>query len=227
MKGGVQASGERRWGPRERILRGGGEVLSDAELIAVVLGTGRRGMSAVELAQRLLFRIGGLGALRVSAPSSLRMAGIGEAKAASLLAVSALAQRLCRRAVPHRRPLREPSAVARYLSLRYEQPDQEVMGVLFLDTRHGLLGEEEMFRGTLDRAAVEPRQILRRALEMHAARVVLFHTHPSGDPSPSAEDLAFTRRMAGAGEVVGVNLVDHLILGSGGRWRSLRQEGGW
>lgn len=101
------------------------------------------------------------------------------------------------------------------------------MGALFLDTRNRLIQDNEIFRGTLNRAAVEPRAILKQGLLRNAAGFVLFHTHPSGDPSPSAEDLAFTRRMANAGEVVGLRLVDHLIIGGGGRWVSLKKRGGW
>ncbi len=101
------------------------------------------------------------------------------------------------------------------------------MGALYLDTRNRLLAEHEFFRGTLSRAAVEPRAILKHGLLCDAAGFLLFHTHPSGDPSPSAEDLAFTRRIAEAGELVGVRLVDHLILGSGERWVSLKQRGAW
>jgi DNA repair protein RadC len=101
------------------------------------------------------------------------------------------------------------------------------MGALFLDLRHGLLGEREIFRGTLHRAAVEPREILKQCLLRGAGGLVLFHTHPSGDPTPSAEDLLFTRRMADAAAVVGVELVDHLVLGSTARWVSLRERGGW
>ena len=104
---------------------------------------------------------------------------------------------------------------------------QEVMGALYLDTRNRLLAEREIFRGTLNRAAVEPRPILRQGLALSAAGVILYHTHPSGDPAPSAEDLAFTRRIAEAGEVVGVRLVDHLIICPGERWVSLRQRGAW
>lgn len=98
------------------------------------------------------------------------------------------------------------------------------MGSLVLDTRNRLIGEREVFRGTLNRAAVEPRAILKHALLQNAAGVVLFHNHPSGDPSPSVEDLAFTKRTAEAGEVLGIQLVDHLILGSGERWVSLREQ---
>jgi DNA repair protein RadC len=117
--------------------------------------------------------------------------------------------------------------VARYLCLRYGRSDQEIMGALFLDSRHRLISESELFRGTLARASVEPRPVLKEGLLRGAAALLLFHTHPSGDPTPSAEDLAFTRRMAEAGEVIGIRLLDHLILGSASRWISLRQRGAW
>jgi DNA repair protein RadC len=115
--------------------------------------------------------------------------------------------------------------IARYLVLRYAVRDQEVMGALFLDARHRLLAESEIFKGTLVRAATEPRPILCAALSVGAAGLALFHTHPSGDPSPSPEDIRFTRRLEEAGAIVGVNLVDHLILGSTSRWVSLRNRG--
>jgi len=121
----------------------------------------------------------------------------------------------------------DPGAVARYLAIQFASPGQEIMGALFLDTRNRLIGEQEIYRGTLNRAAVEPRALLKEGILRDAAGFVLFHTHPSGDPSPSAEDLAFTRRIAQSGELLGLRLVDHLIVGSGDAWISLRQRGGW
>jgi DNA repair protein RadC len=213
--------------PRERLLCWGGQGLADAELVAILLRTGRRGASAVDLARELLAACGGLSGLLGVAPEALLRGGLGPAKAATVLAAVELAGRLARGEPIEREPMAHPGAVARYLALRYGRRGQEVMGALYLDTRNRLAGETELFRGTLDRAAVEPRAVLKRALERDAAGCVLFHTHPSGDPAPSAEDLAFTRRMAEAGEIVGVRLVDHLILGDGGRWVSLKARGGW
>lgn len=213
--------------PRERLLREGGAALADAELVAVLLRTGCTGVSALELGRDLLAGQGGLAGLAtVEAPALLRR-GLGPAKAAGLLAALELARRLARAELPDRLPLGHPEAVARYLLLRYGERDQEVMGALYLDVRNRLLGEAELFRGTLSRAAVEPRAVLKRALLSSAAGILLFHTHPSGDPSPSAEDLSFTRRMAEAGELLGVRLLDHLILGTCHRWVSLRRRGGW
>lgn len=201
--------------------------MTDGELVALLLRTGVRGRSVLDMADDLLLEIGGVEGLARAEAGDLRKRGLGPAKVSALLAVGELACRMARREVAEREPLRHPAAVARYLGLKYRVKDQERMGALYLDSRQRLIGERELFRGTLDRAAVEPRQILREGLRQGAAGAILFHTHPSGDPSPSAEDLAFTKRLAEAGEIVGVRLVDHLVLGSPGRWISLRQRGEW
>lgn len=216
-------AGER---PRERLLKQGGSSLSDSELLAVLLRTGRAGVSVLQLSMDLLRESGGLAGLLTATPHSLRRTGVGPAKAATLLAAVEMGRRLAREQLLDREPLSRPVDVARYLALRYHTCDQEIMGALFLDARSLLLGEREMFRGTLNRMTVEPREILRECLQRGAASVYLFHTHPSGDPSPSAEDLLFTRRMAEAAEIVGVRLVDHVVLGRQGRWASIRERAG-
>ncbi|HEY4573159.1 MAG TPA: DNA repair protein RadC [Thermoanaerobaculia bacterium] len=213
--------------PRERLLRQGGSSLADSELLAVLLRTGRRGVSAIQMAMDVLRETGGLSGLLTATPHSLRRNGLGNAKAASLLAAVELGRRLAREQLLDREPLSRPVDVARYLALRYHTSDQEVMGALFLDARSLLLGEREMFRGTLSRISVEPREILRECLQRGASSIYLFHTHPSGDPEPSAEDLLFTRRMAEAAEIVGLRLVDHVVLGHRGRWVSLREKSAW
>ncbi len=213
--------------PRERLLENGSAALTDTELIAILLRTGRRGLSVVDLARGLLRDADGLAGLLGLTPATLRRSGLGPAKCASLLAAIEIGRRLARARLPEREPLAHAEAVASYLGLRYSRKDQEVMGALYLDTRNRLVAECEIYRGTLNRAAAEPRAILKRGLLRDAAGFILFHTHPSGDPSPSAEDLGFTRRVAQAGDVVGVRLVDHLILAAGGRWLSLRRRGGW
>jgi DNA repair protein RadC len=213
--------------PRERLLAAGPAALSDAERLGVLLRPGRPGASAVERGRELLRASGGLSGLLGAGPSGMRLAGLGAAKAAAVLAAIEIGRRLARGQMPEREPLGHPAAVARYLALRFSLPDQEVMGALFLDTRHRLLGESEVYRGTLNRAAVEPRGLLKEALLRGAAGLILFHTHPSGDPSPSSEDLVFTRRLAEAAEAVGLRLMDHLILGGSGAWTSLKQRGAW
>lgn len=213
--------------PRERMVKHGSAALSDTELVAVLLRTGKRGQPVLAMAREILAEVGGLAGLVGARPQDLVREGLGTAKAASLIAAIEVGRRLARSDVCDRRPLARPAAMASYLTLRYNVRGQEVMGAVFLDTRNQLLHDQEVYRGTLSRTAVEPREILKEALLKGAAGVVLFHTHPSGDPAPSAEDLSFTRRMVEAGEVLGVRLVDHLILGSSGRWVSLRERGGW
>lgn len=217
----------RRERPRERLLAGGVGVLSDEELVAVLLRTGSPDLSVMGMARQLVEQHGGLTGLLGATLATLRRPGLGTAKAASLMAACEIGRRLAQGELRGRRLLARPAEVARYLLVRYQQRDQEVMGALFLDARHRLIGEREIFRGTLHRAAVEPREILKDCLLRGASGVALFHTHPSGDPTPSAEDFLFTRRMAEAAEVIGVELVDHLILGAPGRWVSLRERGAW
>jgi DNA repair protein RadC len=213
--------------PRERLLQHGGSSLSDSELLAVLLRTGRVGVSALQMAMDVLRENGGLAGLLTSTPHSLRRSGLGAAKAAALLAAVEVGRRLAREQLLDHEPLTRPVDVARYLAIRYQTCDQEVMGALFLDARNRLLGEREMFRGTISRIAVEPREILRECLQRGAAAIYLFHTHPSGDPSPSAEDLLFTRRMVEAAEIVGLRLADHVVLGHRGRWVSLKEKSAW
>lgn len=213
--------------PRERLLRCGGRAVSDAELIAVLLGSGRPGLSALEMAAEVIADSGGLWRMAAAEGFRFRRPGIGNSKMAKLLAAFELGRRLARARVPRRTPLEEPGAIARYLSLRYSSSDQEIMGALFLDVRSRLIGEREIYRGTLSRAAVEPRGILKEALLHSASGFLLWHTHPSSDPAPSQEDIHFTKRIAEAGEVVGIRLVDHLILGGGGRWLSLQRRKFW
>lgn len=211
--------------PRERLLRTGGAAVSDAELLAVMLRVGRPGQSALEMAREILAENNGLGGLLTVSARTLIRDGLGPAKAATLLAAIELGRRLARAEIPARLPLDRADRVADYLTLRYGRLDQEVMGALYLDIRNGLIADVEIYRGTLNRTAVEPRLIFKEALERGAAAFILFHNHPSGDPTPSAEDISFTQRVHKAGKVLGIRLVDHLILGSRGRWTSLSRLG--
>ena len=200
--------------------------LPDAELLGVVLAGGCVQEESTGLARELLAELGGLAGLPGASGATLRRGGLRDTQASALLASCEIAIRLARQQIPRRRPLGRTADVARYLVLRYQQRDQEVMGALFLDIRHRLLGDQEIFRGTLCRAEVEPRQILKECLLRGAAAVVLFHTHPSGDPTPSDADLLFTKRMAYAATLVGVELVDHLVLGGIGCWVSIKEQSG-
>lgn len=209
-------------GAGQRLWRQGVKSLSPEELLCLLL----RGPSAHLLAEGVL-REGGLAGLQQLDASLLLQRGVDKVNTAIVLATAELSLRLARVRIPERRPLSRVDLVADYLWLRYHKSDQEVMGAVFLDSRSRLISEAELYRGTLSRSAVEPRLILKEALLRSASAVVAFHTHPSGCPAPSAEDLVFTRRLAEAGELVGVRLVDHLILGDAGRWVSLQRRGAW
>ncbi len=204
-------SGER---PRERLLSEGPRSLRDAELIAVILRTGSGAKDAVALARTLLERFGGvLGVLNQDAPSLLSVTGLGDAKVAALLAIRELLER-AELAVVKDSPLLSGSrAVRRYLGLRLADQEREVFGVLLLDTRHQLLAVEELFFGSVDRAAVYPREIVKCCLRHNASAAILFHNHPSGVPEPSATDLELTKRLASILGEIDVRLLDHVVVG--------------
>lgn len=195
---------------------------TDEELVADLLGLG--GLDA-ERAAEALSVCGGLVGLLTAEPAGMVAEGVDAEDVTVLLAAIEIGRRLAAQEVPRFRPLRRLPAVATYLALRYQRRSQEVMGAMFLDRRGRLLGDELFYVGTLSRICVEPRPFLREAIGTRATALVLFHTHPSGDPSPSLEDLAFTRRMARACEAVGVELLDHLVIGGVRRWVSLRERG--
>ena len=218
-----RVKGEHR-GPEqlpERLLRDGPRSLSDSELVAVLLHSSFRQGSAFEFARDLLDDLGGLAGLGEVDGHLLQRDGVSKVRGAVLLAIREVAARLNRSKLIGREVLDRPAMVANYVSLRYGQADQEVLGVLFLDQRGRLITEHEVYRGALSHITVEPRQILRAALRHSASSIVLFHNHPSGDPRPSDEDLAFTRRMDSACRLVGVRLADHLVVGGLGRWVSI------
>jgi len=213
--------------PRERLLRCGGKALSDAELVAILLRSGSPGLSVVRMASEVLDECGGLTGLLNAGYGVLVRHGLGRAKAAALLAAVELGRRLARARIPERQLLNRPDVMADYLTLRYGRQDQEIMGAVFLDVRNRLIADVDLYRGTLSRASVEPRLILKEAIQRNASSFVIFHTHPSGDPAPSSDDLVFTRQLVAASEILGLTMHDHLILGSGGRWVSLRRRGSW
>ena len=212
--------------PRDRLVRHGPEALNDSELVSLLFRQ-HRGRSALEVAGSLVQDAGGLTDLMSLDYVALRHRGLSEAKAVAVLTVAELSRRQARQTVGERLMMTKADEVARYIHLQFGKVDQEVMGVLLVDMRNGVLGEVEVFRGTLTRAAVEPRAILRHALLRHAAGIFLFHTHPGGgSPEPSKEDRDFTRRMVSACELLGIRLLDHLIIGVEGTWVSMKKRFG-
>src|SRR5499433_1411076 len=204
--------------PRERLARMGPAALSNEEILALLLGSGSRGESALDRARRLLASHGGLAGLAALTRAELvREKGIKGAKSALLVAALEVGRRLAAEAISGRDLFNEPSLVKDYLRRARGDGTQERTGALFLNARNRLLQDDpEIYRGTLDRAVVEPREILKRALLANAAGVILYHNHPSGDPSPSREDREFTRRLAAAADSVGLRLLDHIVVGCEG-----------
>jgi DNA repair protein RadC len=211
--------------PSERLLRHSASVLSDAELLSVLLQADSPKSLAV--AKRLLKRNGGLDRLIGARAHTFHVKGISRRGAATVLAAYELAQRLAMGKDADREPLRSSAEVARYLILKHVVRDQEVVGAIFLDTRNRLIETREFFRGSLCRTTVEPGPILADGLRRGAAAAIIFHTHPSGDPAPSPEDRLFTRRIREAGDIVGLEIADHLIVTHTGNWLSLRKMYSW
>jgi DNA repair protein RadC len=195
--------------PRERLQSLGAAALSDAELVAVLFGTGARGESALDAARRLLARPGGLQALLAAAP---RLQGVGPVRAARLAASLELARRHYATALREREALTSPGAARRFLVAQLRDRPYEVFCCLFLDNRHRLLAFAELFRGTIDGASVHPREVIREALAHNAAALILAHNHPSGVAEPSQADELITRRLRDALALVDMRLLDHLIV---------------
>lgn len=210
--------------PRERLLQQGASALAERELLAILLRSGRKGQSAIDFAADILAKSNGLPGLSHYNASQLRkLYGLGHVQAIMVEAALELARRT-RVSNGTRSKFDQPGHVRRYLEQHYKYCSQEMTNALLLDVRNRLIRDVECYRGTIDRAMVEPRGILRQALVEDAVGVILYHNHPSGDPSPSAEDIEFTRRFMHAAEMVGVRFLDHMIVGTEGIV-SLRERG--
>lgn len=210
--------------PRERLLRHGPEVLGDAELLAIVLGSGLPGQNVVDLSRDLLEALGGLdGVVRSDPQALMRTRGLGPAKAAQIAAALELGRRAGQIDAKERPLLSTPEAVFAYLGPRLMALRKEVLYVLSLDSRGRLIGVPASIRGGVAAVGMRAADVYREAIVLDAVSVVLAHNHPSGDPTPSAQDVAFTEALAAAGDLLGVELLDHVIVGHG-RWISMQYE---
>lgn len=219
------ASWPNRERPRERLLALGAGVLTDAELLALILRTGSRSVSAVDLARQLLEQFGGLAGLFAAPAVRLTgVKGLGAAKYAALQAGIELAHRSLAQQLESRPVLGSSRQVTDYVRLWLRDRPIEVFATLFLDSRNQLIRAEELARGTLGQTAVYPRELLRRALELNAAAVIICHNHPSGVAEPSAADQVLTRSLRQALAQVDINLLDHLIV-AGNRCFSFAESG--
>lgn len=199
--------------PRERLLRTGTVTLGDKELLALLIGTGVRDHPALEVAADLMRRTGGIAAISRASPRELaQVNGIGTAGAARIAAAFELGRRVVD-LVHHRQSLARPEDVYRVLAPRFAGLTQELFVAVGMDIRNGLLDVVEVARGTLASVEVHPREVFRPLIRMAAAGAVLVHNHPSGEPTPSREDVELTRRLRQVGRVIGIPIVDHVIIG--------------
>lgn len=202
--------------PREKLLSQGAATLADAELLALVLRTGLAGRPVLQLAQALLDEFGGFaGLLRMETRQLAKVKGLGPAKLAVMAAVLEIARRSLAEPLRAQRVMDSTETVHTYLRLQLEGLRREVFAVLFLDVRQRLITMETLFHGSLTETSIYPREVVKRALELGAAAVILAHNHPSGDPTPSPADQRVTRLLANALALVEVRVLDHVIVGAG------------
>lgn len=211
--------------PRERLRQHGASVLSTAELLAVILNTGTRGESVIDLAQRLLVEFGGLtGLARADVETLRRTHGMGDAKAAKLKAALELGRRLAA-AQPEERPVvRTPEDVYAVAGADMAALEQEQLRVLLLDTRNRVVRTVTVAQGSVNGAQVRVAEVFKDAIRHNVPALVLLHNHPSGDPTPSAADVAMTEHIVRAGDLLGIEVLDHLVIGQGA-FRSMRRLG--
>ena len=211
--------------PREKLLARGEAALSEPELLAIILRTGVRGKSAVDLARELLERFGTLHGLLEAEPEAIQISsGLGPAKSAQLRAVLALVKRALDQEVQRRDNLSSPQAVRDYLRLHLTQRDREVFVAVYLDAQNRVLKIQELFAGTLTQTSVFPRDVVRHALLSNAAAVIFAHNHPSGLAEPSRADEVLTQALKQALALVDIRTLDHFVV-AGGRLTSFAERG--
>ena len=201
--------------PREKLLARGAGALGDAELLALLLRSGIPGKNALQMGQELLDNFGGVAGLLHTGPQALKsIKGLGPAKGAEIVAVLELARRALAAQLKDKPLFSTPQAVRDYLQLQLGSRQHEIFAVLFLDSQHRLIALEELFRGTLTQTSVYPREVVIRALALHAASVVLAHNHPSGSAQPSRADETLTHTLKAALALVDVRVLDHFVVTS-------------
>jgi len=202
--------------PREKLLQRGAGSLTDAELLAVFLGSGVRGCNVVELARRLLVKFGGLRQLlEAERDAFVGELGLGPVRYGQLQALLEIGRRHLATTIERESAMDSPAAVRRYLKSMLRHEVSEVFGCLFLDSKHRPLAFEILFRGTIDRASVYPREVVRRALQHNAAALILCHNHPSGNCEPSQDDVHLTLSLKRGLGLIDVRVLDHIIVGDG------------
>lgn len=214
--------------PYEKCLESGPGSLSDAELLAVILRTGSRGHTSVDLAREILGSSrqeeGLLGLHRLSIRELLQIRGVGMVKAVQMKCICELSDRMASMSFREKQSFTSPESIAGYYMELLRHEEQERMVCLMLDTKNRFLGDEVISVGTVNSSLVSPREVFLKALQYHAVHIILVHNHPSGDASPSREDILVTERIRRAGELLGIRLLDHIVIGDR-CFSSLLEEG--
>ena len=204
--------------PYEKCLQLGASSLTDSELLAVILRTGVKGISSLELARQILNsqndEEGILNIHYLTLEKLREIKGIGEVKSIQILCLSELAKRLSKATAKKGLLFNQPATIAAYYMEEMRHQEQEVMKLLMLNTKSNLIGEYMISKGTVNASLVSPREVFIEALEKHAVYIILMHNHPSGDPTPSQSDILLTRRVKEAGSLIGIELLDHIIIGN-------------
>lgn len=214
--------------PYEKCARFGASNLTNIELLAVLLRTGTRGENSMQLAEKILYPIfsqeGILNIHQWTLEQLMQLKGIGKVKAVQILCLSELAKRLAKATAQSGLNFSTPSSIAEYYMEDMRHKRQEAMKLLLLNTKTKLIGETDISKGTVNSAVISPRELFVEALQKNAVSIILLHNHPSGDPTPSKEDVLITRRIRDAGELIGVELLDHIIIGNN-CYISLKEKG--
>lgn len=211
--------------PRERLLREGPQALSNQELIAILLRTGAKKESVLQLSQRVLHHFEGLAMLRAASVEELvQIRGIGETKAVQIVAARELGLRLSRYHGIRRAAIRSPQDGAQYVMEEMRHLTQEHFVCLYLNTKNEVLHKQTVFIGSLNASIVHPREVFKEAFRRSAASIICFHNHPSGDPTPSREDVEVTKRLVKCGHMLGIDVLDHIVIGNE-KYTSLKEKG--
>ncbi|MCC3144222.1 DNA repair protein RadC [Halanaerobium sp. Z-7514] len=210
--------------PREKVLKKGSSYLSNAELLALIIRTGNRNRTAVELSQDLLNYFGGLrGILDLSSEELQEVKGIGIAKSAQIIAVIELAKRIASIKNYKKDLVSNPAQAAELLTSEMRFLKQEVLRTILLDVKNRVIAVPEISKGGLSSSIVHPREVFKEAIRRSSAAVILVHNHPSGDPKPSADDINITKKLQKAGEIIGIKVIDHIII-AGDKFLSFKEE---
>jgi DNA repair protein RadC len=211
--------------PRDRLDKEGAEALSNAELLAILLRIGNKDESAVQLASRILSQVGDLKNLASQSLDDLKsVKGVGLAKGAQIIAAIELGKRIAKSNGGSKPIIKSPEDVVQLLMEEMRHLDREYIKAVSLNTKNMVIAVETISVGSLSSSIVHPREVFKNPIKRSAAAIVLVHNHPSGDPSPSKEDIDITRRLAEVGKLLGVDVLDHIIIGDN-RWTSLKEKG--